>query len=74
MPGSLAGDSAGAYYVVPAGGSRTFTWGGVMQYESANSNPKTHAITTVRYGTSSGALTANSIDYGLETLKVTATF
>lgn len=74
LPGSLAGDSAGAYYIVPAGGSRTFTWGGVMQYEAANGNPKTHAITAIRYGTASDALTANTIDYGLEALKVTATF
>ena len=73
-PGALSGDVAGSYYVVPQGGSRTFTWSGVMQYETANGNPKTHAITSVNYGTSASNLVANTINYGLETLKVTATF
>jgi hypothetical protein len=72
--GVVPGDVAGSYYVIPQNGSRTFTWGGVMQYESANGNPKTHAISSVKYGTSSSNLIANTIDYGLETLKVTATF
>ena len=72
-PGSLAGD-ASTYYVIPAGSSRTFVFNGVMQYEANNTAPKTHAISTIYYGTSSSSLQGQSINYGLEALKAVATF
>jgi hypothetical protein len=72
-PGSLAGDSS-TYYVIPAGSSRTFVFNGVMQYEANNTAPKTHAISTIYYGTSSSSLQGQSINYGLEALKAVATF
>ncbi len=67
-PSEVAGDSTGVYFVVPAGGSRTFKWSG-----SFNNDPprgvvqRTFSITGIKYGTSSGSLNANTViyyDYG----------
>lgn len=71
-PGTLSGDSAGSYYVVPAGSSRQFTWTGSVQFDGTQTpRTRTFAITQVNYGTASNALTANNINYNLSPLLLT---
>jgi hypothetical protein len=72
-PGSISGDSNGNYYVVPAGSSRVFTFTGIIDNIGGTHGTKTMSITAVKYGTSSSAPTANTINYRLEALKVTTT-
>ena len=63
-PSEMSGDSSGSYYVIPAGGSRTFRWTGVMQYDPPRGTVlRTLKITGIRYGTSSSSLTANTVVY-----------
>ena len=77
-PGTVAGDNnvtTTGYFVIPAGSSRTFTFSGTVKNE-ANTGPilRTFAVTAVKYGTSNASdttLTANTINYNLDTLKVT---
>ncbi len=73
-PGTIAGDVAGSYFVIPAGSSRTFVWNGTVKYEVATGQIlRTFKISRVNYGTSSSALTANNITYNLDALKVSPT-
>lgn len=75
-PSTLSGD-ASAYYVVPAGSSRTFTYNGTLK-SLFGDGTKTFQVTGVYFGTnttnygrtSSGSL----INYNLGTLKVTPVF
>ena len=75
-PSTLPGDNTSAaplYYVIPAGGSRQFTYTGQMKNEK-NTGPtsRTFAISAVKYGTavtSDTTLSANSINYNLGALK-----
>jgi peptidoglycan hydrolase-like protein with peptidoglycan-binding domain len=73
-PGTISGDTnvtaTGGYYVIPAGSSRTFTFSGAMINKNGANGTKTYSITAVKYGTTTGALTANTINYNLSPLKV----
>ena len=70
-PSEVAGDSSGTYFVVPAGGSRTFKWSGTMQYDQPRGTVlRTFSITSVKYDTNTTNLNDNSIDYNLGALKV----
>ncbi len=63
-PSEVAGDSSGTYFVVPAGGSRTFKWSGTMQYDQPRGSVlRTFSITGIKYGTSSGNLGADTVVY-----------
>ena len=68
-PDSLAGDTS-TYLVVPAGSSRALSISGSVSGASGSNG--TVKISSVKYGTSSGALTANSIDYNLGGLQTSA--
>jgi peptidoglycan hydrolase-like protein with peptidoglycan-binding domain len=67
-PSEVAGDSAGTYFIVPAGGSRTFRWTGTVRYDAPRGSVlRTFGITGIKYGTTSSNLTANTVvyyDYG----------
>ncbi len=78
-PGNLSGDtnvtSTNGYYVIPAGSTRTFTFNGSMNGIGSSIGLKTFAITGVRYGTSTAALSANTVVYyNYGTMKVVSTF
>ncbi len=76
-PGTISGDTAvttsAGYYVIPAGSSRSFSYTGTIDNTNGTHGSKTWSITGIRYGTSSTALTANTINYNLNALKVTVT-
>ena len=70
-PSELSGDSSSSYYVIPAGGSRTFTWTGTIKNDAPSGVVlRTFAITTVYYDTDTTGLNSNSINYNLGALKV----
>ncbi len=63
-PSDMSGDSSGSYFVIPAGGSRSFKWTGVMRYDPPRGSVlRTLKITGIRYGTSSSNLTAETVVY-----------
>jgi hypothetical protein len=71
-PSELSGDSSGSYYVIPAGGSRTFTWSGQVKNDAPSGVVlRSFAVTSINYGTTASSLNASSINYNLGTLKVT---
>lgn len=73
-PSNLAGDTA-SYYVIPAGVTRTFTWTGMLNNTGGTGGTKTLGITGVRYGTTSSALSANTVVYyNYAALQVSAGF
>ena len=82
-PGQIAGDNATSttnsttgYYVIPAGSSREFKFTGAVRTD-ATGGQKTFKVTAVNYGTaatSATTLTANSINYNLDALKVAPVF
>ncbi len=67
-PSEVAGDSSGSYFIVPAGGSRTFRWTGTVRYDAPRgATLRTFSITGIKYGTTTSNLTANTVvyyDYG----------
>ncbi len=70
-PSEVAGDSAGTYFIVPAGGSRTFRWAGTMQYDAPRGTVlRTFYVTSVKYDTDTTNLNDNTINYNLGALKV----
>lgn len=70
-PSDVAGDLASTYFIVPAGGSRTFRWAGTMQYDQPRGTVlRTFSITTVKYDTDTTNLNDNTINYNLGALKV----
>jgi len=73
-PSEMAGDSAGTYYIVPAGGSRTFTWSGTINNDVPRGvTARSFSITSVKYDTDTTNLNDNSINYNLGALKATTT-
>lgn len=71
-PSEMSGDSSGAYYVIPAGGSRTFKWSGTVKNDPPSGVVlRTFRISTIYYDTDTTGLNSNSIDYNLGSLKVT---
>jgi len=74
-PGSISGDTA-TYYVVPAGSSRHFTLKGSIDNTNGTSGLKTVQVTGINYTTSAAAIgvSTSTINYNLETLKVTPVF
>ena len=71
-PSEVSGDNAGTYYIVPAGGSRTFTWSGSISNDPPRGVvQRTFSITSVKYDTDTTNLNDNSINYNLGALKVT---
>ncbi len=68
-PNALPGDFDD-HFVVPAGGSRTFVYTGIIRANNAPNGTKTFAITGISYGTNPSNLRTYSITYGLQNLKV----
>ncbi len=70
-PSEVAGDSTGVYFVVPAGGSRTFKWSGSISNDPPRGVvQRTFYVTKVYYDTNTTNLNDNYIDYNLGALKV----
>ncbi len=77
-PGQLAGDfqttSSNGYYIIPVGSSRQFTFNGSIGNGDGMSGIKSASIIGINYGTSISNLTAHTISYGLQNLRVNASF
>jgi len=77
-PSQISGDTnitaSNGYYVVPAGTSRQFTFVGAMTGNAGGNTLRTFSITAVNYGTTTTSLVAGTINYNLQSLKVTTTF
>lgn len=72
-PSTVSGDDAGGlYYSIPTGTSRTFTFAAALR--GALGGSTLFKATAINYGTTTGALTANSISSGLASLSLTASF
>jgi peptidoglycan hydrolase-like protein with peptidoglycan-binding domain len=75
VPGDSNVSSVSGYYTIPPGSTRTFTFGGSIRNTGGTSGQKTFEIDNVLYGTTTSALTANSlVYYNYGALKVTPTF
>lgn len=73
-PTSIAGDGPN-YFIIPAGSSRQFTVNGSISSPSLLlSQIYTVQVVSVNYGTSPNNLQSNAITYGLDNLKILATF
>ena len=72
-PSTVSGDDTGStYYSIPTGTSRTFTFAAALR--GALGGSTLFKATAINYGTTTGALTANSISSGLASLSLTASF
>ncbi len=68
-PSEVSGD-ASTYFVVPAGGSRTFRWSGQVLNDAPRGVVlRTFYVTAVKYDTDTTNLNDNSINYNLGALK-----
>jgi peptidoglycan hydrolase-like protein with peptidoglycan-binding domain len=64
---AVSGDTNAAY-IIPTGGSRTFTINGVIQKSSASIKQERMSISSIQYGTSASSPTGSFITSGLTTL------
>ncbi len=75
LPGDSNTSSLTGYYIIPSGFTRKFTFAGSIKNTGGTSGLKTFSITAVKYGTSTTALTANTlVYYNYAALKVTPSF
>jgi len=72
-PSTVSGDDAsGAYYSIPAGTARTFTFAAALRGVSGSATVL--KATQINYGITTGALSAYNIATGLSGLSLTASF
>lgn len=58
-------------YVIPAGGSRTFTYTGALDNTNGTVGLRVFKITQINFGTSAGTPTGSSVNFNLSALTVT---
>ncbi len=78
-PSNLAGDtnvtSTSGFYVIPAGSTRSFSYSGSVNNTGGTPGMKSFRIDAIKYGTTSAALTANTlVYYNYAALKVNPSF
>ena len=74
LPGDFQTTSSSGYYVIPAGSSRQFTFNGSIGNTDGVHDVKSVSIVDINYGTSTSNLTAHTVSYGLQNLRVYALF
>lgn len=72
-PGTIPGDVAGNYFVVPAGSSRAFVLHGTIRKGESSGNERVE-IDGIPFGTDSSNLNKYNITYGLQALGVEVSF
>jgi peptidoglycan hydrolase-like protein with peptidoglycan-binding domain len=75
VPGDSNTSSITGYYIIPAGSTRQFVYTGAIRNTGGTGGVKAFSINSIKYGTSTAALTANDlVYYNYAALKVNPVF